>query len=76
MLYYIASGPGSSLFHPYELKYFSQVEIDSRGDGSKWVLVSEQCMLHIIWGCKTCLLYFYNNLTWVSPQCRLVAITI
>ncbi|EOA86357.1 uncharacterized protein SETTUDRAFT_109769, partial [Exserohilum turcica Et28A] len=55
----IATGGGSNLFPPGHMDDFTQEEIDARIKGSKVVLVSEQCMLNVIWLLKACMLFMF-----------------
>ncbi|KAJ8115477.1 hypothetical protein OPT61_g2879 [Boeremia exigua] len=59
----IAQGGGSNLFPPEQLSTFTQEDIDERIKGSKIVVVSEQCMLNIIWVLKACMLLMFARMT-------------
>lgn len=58
----IASGGGSNLFHPEEFDTFTQEDIEERIKGSKIVVVSEQCMLNVIWTLKACMLFMFARM--------------
>ncbi|KAF1942649.1 hypothetical protein EJ02DRAFT_433890 [Clathrospora elynae] len=69
----IATGGGSNLFPPEQFSTFTQEEIDERIKGSKIVVVSEQCMLNVIWTLKACMLFMFTrmmkattNLKWIK----------
>ncbi|KAF1840044.1 uncharacterized protein K460DRAFT_421700 [Cucurbitaria berberidis CBS 394.84] len=53
----IATGGGSNLFPPEQFSSFTQEDIEERIKGSKIVIVSEQCMLNVIWTLKACMLF-------------------
>ncbi|KAH4807747.1 hypothetical protein HBH61_127350 [Parastagonospora nodorum] len=59
----IAAGGGSNLFLPEEFATFSPADIDERIKGSKIVIVSEQCMLNVIWVLKACMLFMFARMT-------------
>ncbi|KAF2035787.1 hypothetical protein EK21DRAFT_96415 [Setomelanomma holmii] len=59
----IASGGGSNLFPPEQFASMSQEEIQERIKGSKIVIVSEQCMLNVIWVLKACMLFMFARMT-------------
>ncbi|KAI8939961.1 hypothetical protein NX059_003686 [Plenodomus lindquistii] len=59
----IVMGGGSNLFPPEQFATFSQEEIDERIKGSKIVVVSEQCMLNVIWILKSCMLLMLARMT-------------
>ncbi|KAF9699388.1 hypothetical protein EKO04_002590 [Ascochyta lentis] len=59
----IAQGGGSNLFPPEQLSTFSPQEIHERIKGSKIVIVSEQCMLNVIWVLKACMLFMFARMT-------------
>ncbi|CBX95286.1 hypothetical protein LEMA_P024380.1 [Plenodomus lingam JN3] len=59
----IVSGGGSNLFPPEQFETFSQEDIDERIKGSKIVVVSEQCMLNVIWILKSCMLFMLARMT-------------
>ncbi|PSK56724.1 Non-canonical poly(A) RNA polymerase PAPD5 [Elsinoe australis] len=59
----IASGGGSNLYEPGEDANFTEEDIKERIFGSKIVVVSEQCMLCVIYSLKACVLLFYKRLT-------------
>ncbi|KAH6638366.1 hypothetical protein C7974DRAFT_159668 [Boeremia exigua] len=59
----IAQGGGSNLFPPEEFSTFSQKDIEERIKGSKIVIVSEQCMLNVIWTLKACMLLMFARMT-------------
>ncbi|KAF1359565.1 hypothetical protein EJ07DRAFT_166128 [Lizonia empirigonia] len=59
----IAEGGGSNLFLPEEFSTFTQQDIDERIKGSKIVIVSEQCMLNVIWVLKACMLFMFARMT-------------
>ncbi|OAL07352.1 hypothetical protein IQ06DRAFT_342090 [Phaeosphaeriaceae sp. SRC1lsM3a] len=59
----IASGGGSNLFPPEQFSSFSEEEIQERIKGSKIVIVSEQCMLNVIWTLKACMLFMFARMT-------------
>ncbi|CAO2656833.1 Nn.00g056360.m01.CDS01 [Neocucurbitaria sp. VM-36] len=58
----IATGGGSNLFPPEQFSTFTQAEIDERIKGSKIVVVSEQCMLNVIWLLKACMLFMFARM--------------
>ncbi|KAL5121286.1 hypothetical protein ACEQ8H_000754 [Pleosporales sp. CAS-2024a] len=58
-----ADGGGSNLFLPEEFASFSQADIDERIKGSKIVILSEQCMLNVIWVLKACMLFMLARMT-------------
>ncbi|CAE7001827.1 hypothetical protein PTTW11_01300 [Pyrenophora teres f. teres] len=69
----IATGGGSNLFPPEQLSTFTQADIDDRIKGSKIVVLSEQCMLNVIWCLKACMLFMYariltgtSNMKWIK----------
>ncbi|KAG9188310.1 hypothetical protein G6011_02233 [Alternaria panax] len=69
----IATGGGSNLFPPEQFSTFTREEIDERIKGSKIVVVSEQCMLNVIWSLKACMLFMYarmltgtTNMKWIK----------
>ncbi|KAF7596830.1 hypothetical protein BBP40_012430 [Aspergillus hancockii] len=53
----------TNLMKPGETEDLTPENIKDRVYGSKLVLVTEQCMLATIWGCKGCLLLLYARLT-------------
>ncbi|KAF3001884.1 hypothetical protein E8E13_005710 [Curvularia kusanoi] len=59
----IARGGGSNLFPPEQFATFTQKDIEERIKGSKIVVVSEQCMLNIIWVLKACMLLMFARMT-------------
>ncbi|KAF1932253.1 uncharacterized protein M421DRAFT_54351 [Didymella exigua CBS 183.55] len=59
----IAQGGGSNLFPPGQLSTFTEQEIQERIKGSKIVIVSEQCMLNVIWSLKACMLLMFARMT-------------
>ncbi|KAH7076630.1 hypothetical protein BKA63DRAFT_286466 [Paraphoma chrysanthemicola] len=59
----IASGGGSNLFPPEQFAGMLQEEIDERIKGSKIVIISEQCMLNVIWVLKACMLFMFVRMT-------------
>ncbi|KAL1657316.1 hypothetical protein SLS61_000362 [Didymella pomorum] len=59
----IAQGGGSNLFPPEQFSTFTQEEIQERIKGSKIVVVSEQCMLNVIWTLKACMLLMFARMT-------------
>ncbi|KAF2157980.1 hypothetical protein K461DRAFT_220173, partial [Myriangium duriaei CBS 260.36] len=58
----IAQGGGSNLYEPAEDASFTPQDIKDRIYGSKIVIVSEQCMLNVIYSLKACVLIFYLRL--------------
>ncbi|KAI1540428.1 hypothetical protein PtrSN002B_008671 [Pyrenophora tritici-repentis] len=69
----IATGGGSNLFPPEQFSTFTQSDIDERVKGSKIVVLSEQCMLNVIWSLKACMLFMYariltgtSNMKWIK----------
>ncbi|KAF2831019.1 hypothetical protein CC86DRAFT_430633 [Ophiobolus disseminans] len=58
----IAGGGGSNLFPPEQFASMSHEEIDERIKGSKIVIVSEQCMLNVIWTLKACMLFMFSRM--------------
>ncbi|KAI4916448.1 hypothetical protein J4E85_010103 [Alternaria conjuncta] len=77
----IATGGGSNLFPPELFSTFSQGEIDERIKGSKIVVVSEQCMLNVIWSLKACMLFMFarmltgtTNMKWIKVAALWVVI--
>ncbi|KAF2999658.1 hypothetical protein E8E13_000417 [Curvularia kusanoi] len=59
----IAQGGGSNLFLPEQFSTFTQEEIQERIKGSKIVVVSEQCMLNVIWTLKACMLLLFARIS-------------
>lgn len=59
----IASGGGSNLITDEELALLTQEEKEDRIAGSKWVFVSEHCILLAIWSMKVCMLILYTGIT-------------
>ncbi|KAH6878964.1 hypothetical protein BKA58DRAFT_409317 [Alternaria rosae] len=77
----IATGGGSNLFPPEQFSTFAQEEIDERIKGSKIVVVSEQCMLNVIWSLKACMLFMFarmlsgtTNMKWIKAAALWVVI--
>ncbi|KAI4915738.1 hypothetical protein J4E90_004184 [Alternaria incomplexa] len=77
----IATGGGSNLFPPELFSTFTQGEIDERIKGSKIVVVSEQCMLNVIWSLKACMLFMFarmltgtTNMKWIKVAALWVVI--
>ncbi|PNS15374.1 Non-canonical poly(A) RNA polymerase PAPD5 [Sphaceloma murrayae] len=68
----IASGGGSNLYLPGEDANFTAEDIKDRIFGSKIVIVSEQCMLCVIYSLKACVLLFYRRLMTGLNRQRLV----
>ena len=59
----IASGGGSNLITPEELAVLTQEQKEERIMGSKWVFVSEHCIILAIWSMKVCMLILYSGIT-------------
>jgi hypothetical protein len=53
----------TNLMLPEEIPNLTAESIQSRTYGSKLVLLVEQCMITVQWGCKLCLLLIYYRLT-------------
>ncbi|KAE8154053.1 hypothetical protein BDV25DRAFT_136198 [Aspergillus avenaceus] len=53
----------TNLMRPDTTQGLTPESIQDRIYGSKLVLVTEQCMLATIWGCKGCVLFLYARLT-------------
>ncbi|GAB7344893.1 hypothetical protein MBLNU457_3330t1 [Dothideomycetes sp. NU457] len=70
----IADGGGSNLYPPGTDANFTPEDIRERIYGSKIVLVSEQCMLNVIYTLKACVLIFYYRLTSGLAHQRMVQI--
>ncbi|KAI5374636.1 hypothetical protein J4E82_006691 [Alternaria postmessia] len=77
----IATGGGSNLFPPEQFSTFTQKEIDERIKGSKIVVISEQCMLNVIWSLKACMLFMYarmltgtTNMKWIKAAATWVVV--
>ncbi|KAF2132810.1 hypothetical protein P153DRAFT_373503 [Dothidotthia symphoricarpi CBS 119687] len=69
-----ASGGGSNLYPPEQLPGFTQEEINDRIEGSKIVVVSEQCMLNLIWTLKACMLLMLARMTTGTIHLKLIRI--
>ncbi|KAF1837513.1 hypothetical protein BDW02DRAFT_595504 [Decorospora gaudefroyi] len=69
----IAGGGGSNLFPPEQFDTFTPKDIEERIKGSKIVVISEQCMLNVIWALKACMLFMFarmmtgtTNIKWIK----------
>ncbi|KAL0940493.1 uncharacterized protein CTRU02_203256 [Colletotrichum truncatum] len=59
----ITDNGGSNLFLPEDLPTFTESDVRNRIENSKYVLVSEQAMLNVIYVLKACVLILYTRLT-------------
>ncbi|EQB47680.1 hypothetical protein CGLO_13148 [Colletotrichum gloeosporioides Cg-14] len=72
LLNIITENGGSNLFPIEDYATFSPQDIEARIANSKLVLISEQCMLNLIYVLKACVLILYTRLTLNLSTRRLV----
>lgn len=59
----VASGGGSNLMTPEEIRTMTPAIHAERVRGSKWVFVSEHSFILTVWSCKACMLVIYARIT-------------
>lgn len=59
----VASGEGSNLMTPEDIRTMTPAIHDARVKGSKWVYVSEHSFILCIWSFKACMLVIYARIT-------------
>ncbi|CAG7933184.1 unnamed protein product [Penicillium olsonii] len=59
----VASGGGSNLMTPEDIKNMTDKTYAERVSGSKWVFVSEHSFVLCIWALKACMLVIYARIT-------------